>query len=241
MTVTLGITGPALTAAAILASLLVAVLLCYGLPLVIRAAQAHRWRRRGAGLLALTYDDGPDPTTTPAVLSVLNEFDARATFYLVGFRAESAPGVIDRMAAEGHELATHTHRHKNAWKVGPVREFQDSGRAYRTLGRWIDPGAAYRPPFGKISLPTWLRMRSRGRRVDWWTVAALDTLDTFPDAKKFAEEILDGGGPVVLMHCHHAEPHRRAFVLALTRELAIGAKSRGIRLVTMSELEASCR
>jgi len=241
LTATLGITGPAWAAVAVFATLLAIAVLCYGLPLAIRACQTRRWRRRGRGLLALTYDDGPDPTTTPAVLGVLQEFDAKATFYLVGFRAESAPDVIDRMVSEGHELATHTHRHKNAWKVGPIREFRDSGLAYRTLAPWVGPKAAYRPPFGKISLPTWLRMRSKGRRVDWWTVAALDTLDTFPAPERLAEKILDRGGPVVLMHCHHAEPHRRAFVLALTRELVSGAKSRGIRLVTMSELEASCR
>ena len=218
-----------------------ALMVCYALPLLIRAAQVRRWKRSGRGMLALTYDDGPDPVTTPAVLDLLAELRAKATFYLVGFRAQSEPGMIDRAAAEGHELATHTHLHKNAWKVGPLREFRDSARAYRTLARWVGPRAAYRPPFGKVSLPTWLQMRLRGRRVDWWTVAALDTLDRFPDPGTLAAEILDRGGPVVLMHCHHAEPHRRAFVLTLTRALAEGASSRGIRLVTMSELEASCR
>ena len=217
MTATFASTGPAWAAAIGIAALLTLTLVCYACPLAIRWAQARRWRRRGAGMLALTYDDGPDPITTPAVLDALGEFGARGTFYLVGFRAESAPGVIDRIAAEGHELATHTHTHRNAWKVGPLQEFRDSGRAYRTLAPWIGPRAAYRPPFGKISLPTWLRMRLRGRRVDWWTVAALDTRDAFPPPERLAADILADGGPVVLMHCHHAEPHRRAFVLALTR------------------------
>jgi peptidoglycan-N-acetylglucosamine deacetylase len=213
----------------------------YAAPLLIRAQQTRRWKSRGTGMLALTYDDGPDPTTTPAVLQLLNEHDAPATFYLVGFRAESDGAVCDEIKRRSHEIGTHTHRHQNAWKIGPIREYRDAHRAYESLAKWAGPCAPYRPPFGKSSLPTWLSMRLRGRRVDWWTVPALDTGDTFPDPRLFAEQILDAGGPVVLMHCHHQEPHRRAFVLELTEALIQGARSRGIRLVTMSDLVASCR
>jgi len=213
----------------------------YSLPLLIRASQVKRWRRRGAGMLALTYDDGPDPTTTRGVLELLRSHDAPATFYLVGFRAEQEPDVCDEIAASAHEVGTHTQSHKNALKIGPIRECRDAHRAYVSLAPWVAPDAPYRPPFGKASLPTWLSMRLRGRRVDWWTVPALDTKDTFPDPVTFAGEILDSGGPVVLMHCHHQEPHRRAFVLDLTAALIEGARSKGIRLVTMSDLEASCR
>ncbi|MEM9374044.1 MAG: polysaccharide deacetylase family protein [Planctomycetota bacterium] len=216
-------------------------LLCYVLPLLIRAAQARRWRARGTGLLALTYDDGPDPTTTRAVLGLLAHHEAPATFYLVGFRADQNPDVCDEISAAGHELGSHTHRHRNAWKIGPIAELRDAHRGCRSLATWIPHDAPYRPPFGKTSLPTWLSMRLAGRRVDWWTVAAQDTGDAFPDPASFAKEILDTGGPVVLMHCHHNEPHRRVFVLALTEALIEGAKSRGVRLVTVSELEASCR
>lgn len=214
---------------------------CYAAPLLIRAAQVKRWKTKGAGLIALTYDDGPDPVTTRETLALLNRHGVHATFYLVGFRADQDPAVCDEIKASGHELGTHTHSHKNAWKTGPFAEFADAHRAYDSLARWVAPDAPYRPPFGKASLPTWLSMRLRGRQVDWWTVPALDTKDTFPDPGPFADQILDTGGPVVLMHCHHQEPHRRAFVLALTEALIERARSRGIRPVTMSELRSSCR
>ncbi len=214
---------------------------CYGVPLAIRAAQVKRWNARGAGVLALTYDDGPDPTTTRAVLDLLDREQAPATFYLVGFRADQDPEVCDEIVSRGHELGTHTHRHKNAWRIGPLAEYKDAHRAYDSLSRWVDADAPYRPPFGKASLPTWLSMRLRGRPVDWWTIPAEDTKDRFPDPAEFAQRVVDSGGPVVLMHCHHQEPHRRAFVLSLTSALIEAARSRGIRLVTMSDLRASCR
>lgn len=217
------------------------VFAAYGVPLVIRARQVSRWRRLGKGVIALTYDDGPDPVTTRAVAALLADLDVRATFYLVGFRAERTPDAIDELVGHGHELGTHTHRHKNAWKMGPVREIRDANRAYRTLDAWVGADAPYRPPFGKISLPTWASMRRRGRRVDWWNTATLDTLDTFPDPEALAASIVEAGGPVVLMHCHHAEAHRRAFVLDLTRALVDRARGAGLRLVTVSELEAMCR
>lgn len=61
------------------------------LPLLIRARQVARWRRCAPDLLALTYDDGPDNTTTPAVLELLDELGVPATFILVGFRSGANP------------------------------------------------------------------------------------------------------------------------------------------------------
>lgn len=218
-----------------------AIVLCYALPLLIRARQVARWRRCAPDLLALTYDDGPDNTTTPAVLDLLDELGVPATFYLVGFRSQANPDALGRIRESTHELATHTHSHKNAWKKGPWFECKDARRAYRTLAGTVPHDAPYRPPFGKISLPTALAMYGAGRRVDWWTAPANDTSDTLPPPAVRARELLETGGPVILMHCHHAEPHRREFVLGLTRELVRQGFDRGRRFVTVAQLRESLR
>lgn len=217
------------------------VLAAYAGPLALRAAQARRWRKHGRGLMALTYDDGPDAVTTPAVLSLLDGLGVPATFYLVGFRGEEQAEVARSMIRPGHELGTHTHSHKNAWKKGPMFEWRDAMRAYRTLGDVVSPEAPYRPPFGKMSLPVWVGMRLRGRRVDWWNDATNDTRRPDQDPRALAEHLVNSGGPTVLMHCHHAEPERRAFVLALTRELVELGRARGLRFVTVGGLEEACR
>ncbi|MBX3707334.1 MAG: polysaccharide deacetylase family protein [Pseudomonadales bacterium] len=207
----------------------------YLLPQAYRLLQVRRWNRQ-RGLLALTYDDGPDPVTTPALLDLLDELGAPATFYLTGFRAEGCPEVIERLRGSRHELGTHAHFHWHGWRISPLREYRNAMAGYRTLAGVVAPDAPFRPTFGKITLPTLLGMWRRGRRVDWWSIPTNDTDDEFEDPGRLARSILDRGKTVVLMHCHHDEPHRRAFILATTRALVEQARERRIELVTMAGL-----
>ncbi|WP_233568081.1 polysaccharide deacetylase family protein [Cohnella faecalis] len=62
--------------------------------------------------VALTFDDGPDPTDTPRILDLLKKYDAKATFFVMGRKAEEHPDILRRAAAEGHELANHTFTHR---------------------------------------------------------------------------------------------------------------------------------
>jgi peptidoglycan/xylan/chitin deacetylase (PgdA/CDA1 family) len=215
--------------------MVICFMLMYGLPLVVRWAQVKRWKRIPRRL-ALTYDDGPDEVTTIAVLDLLDELGVDATFYLVGFRAEKCQGVLERLSSSRHQLATHTHSHKNAWKKMPWFEFGDSMRAYTTLSGAVGSREAYRPPFGKITALTMIGMWIKGRPVHWWTVAANDTLDSFDDPFDVARDMLDRGQSVVLMHCHHNDEHRRDYVLGLTKELVEQGRSRGVEMVTMHGL-----
>lgn len=68
-------------------------------------------RRTGNATVALTFDDGPDPVNTPALLDVLKENGVKATFCLVGFRARDYPDIVRRIAAEGHTLCNHSWQH----------------------------------------------------------------------------------------------------------------------------------
>ena len=69
-------------------------------------------RNRAAGrVVALTFDDGPDPEITPRVLDLLRERGVRATFFLVGAKAERHPELVRRIAAEGHDTGIHTWEH----------------------------------------------------------------------------------------------------------------------------------
>ncbi len=76
---------------------------------------------RSAGCLALTYDDGPEPVLTRRVAEVLARHGVRATFFLLGRRAEAAPAVADALLDAGHELGCRSYEHLNAWKHWPRR------------------------------------------------------------------------------------------------------------------------
>ncbi len=65
------------------------------------------------GKIALTFDDGPDPEWTPAILDILKAKKVKATFFVIGENAEANPGLVSRIIAEGHELGNHTFTHPN--------------------------------------------------------------------------------------------------------------------------------
>jgi peptidoglycan/xylan/chitin deacetylase (PgdA/CDA1 family) len=68
-------------------------------------------RRTGSPVVALTFDDGPDPENTPKILDVLKQYGVKATFCVVGFRARDHPDLIRRIVAEGHTLCNHSWQH----------------------------------------------------------------------------------------------------------------------------------
>lgn len=67
--------------------------------------------------IALTFDDGPDPTTTPAILDILRSYGLKATFFVIGARAQQHPELIRRIVSEGHTLGNHTYYHRDMTRL----------------------------------------------------------------------------------------------------------------------------
>jgi peptidoglycan/xylan/chitin deacetylase (PgdA/CDA1 family) len=87
-------------------------------PDVIVGSTAHKSGKH----IALTFDDGPDPTWTPQVLDLLDQYDARATFCLVGTSAQANPDLVRRIADDGHALCDHTMTHDEGLPSLPVED-----------------------------------------------------------------------------------------------------------------------
>jgi peptidoglycan-N-acetylglucosamine deacetylase len=105
--------------------------------------------RRG---VALTFDDGPHPEGTPAVLDLLGEANAKAIFFLIGEQVERWPEIAERIAREGHTVALHGHRHRNLLRVPPKALASDLERGARTIADAAGTAPAlYRPPYGIFS------------------------------------------------------------------------------------------
>jgi peptidoglycan-N-acetylglucosamine deacetylase len=148
--------------------------------------------------IALTFDDGPDPATTPAILDVLARHGMRATFFLVGERAARHPDLVRRIAGEGHEIGNHSWDHPSLPTL-PSRAVADQLR--RTRAALAPHGEALmRPPFGNQTLRTWLAARRLGYRVVIWTVMGEDWRDDA--AETIAGRILARAAPgaIVLLH-----------------------------------------
>ena len=134
-------------------------------PIVPAVAEAMAVPRRlpaGTSGVALTFDDGPHPEGTPAVLDLLAEAGARATFFLVGEQAERFPDVARRIADEGHLVALHAYRHRNQLRLAPGAFRRDLEHGARVVEQATGRRPSlYRPPYGIFS-PAGLAIARRG-------------------------------------------------------------------------------
>jgi len=120
--------------------------------------------------VALTFDDGPDPAWTPAFLEVLATWRARATFFMLGSMAASAPGLAAEIAAAGHEVAVHGWAHQYTVLRGPRAVADDLARARDAVAAaaGVRP-RFYRPPYGVLSAGALAAARRLGLTPVLWT------------------------------------------------------------------------
>jgi peptidoglycan-N-acetylglucosamine deacetylase len=171
-------------------------------PPVCDALGVSRRLPSGTRGVALTFDDGPHPEGTPALLDLLGEAGVRATFFLVGEQVERWPALAGRIAADGHQVALHGHRHRNLLRVPPPALARDLDRGARVLEHATGRATAlYRPPYGMFS-PAGLRIvRRRGWRPLLWSRWGHDWR-RFITAERIAGEVTRdlADGDVVLLH-----------------------------------------
>lgn len=118
----------------------------------------------------LTFDDGPIPEITPAVLDILHKEDVHATFFMVGENAMRYPDLVDRVRHEGHRIGCHTYHHLKGWGMSVKEYIQDVDMCDSYLGGT----RLFRPPYGRIRILQWIRLRRRGYRIVLWNVLTRD-------------------------------------------------------------------
>jgi peptidoglycan/xylan/chitin deacetylase (PgdA/CDA1 family) len=189
-------------------------------------------------IVALTFDDGPDPEVTPRILDVLGAHGARATFFVLGERAARYPEMIRRMHREGHTVGTHTHRHRLRFHFGSPtyvqREIEDAIDV--VAGILPTRPTLFRPPQG-LRTPCFASgwRRTSGLTCVTWSVRGLDSRVTTAGAIRLAP------GAIITLHDGTGlggTEDRRPTLDALTAILA-ECKARGLRCVALGELEGA--
>jgi peptidoglycan/xylan/chitin deacetylase (PgdA/CDA1 family) len=170
-------------------------------PFVAAAFRIPRRLESPAGI-AITFDDGPHPQGTPAVLRELERAGARATFFLVGEQVERRPSLAAEIAAAGHEIGIHGYRHILLLRRSPRALRADFARAADVIG-----GATgsvprlYRPPYGVFSVPALLLVHRLGWQPLLWSRWGRDWEASATSEKIAARAARDlAGGDVVLLH-----------------------------------------
>ncbi|MCG7408885.1 polysaccharide deacetylase family protein [Paenibacillus sp. ACRRX] len=152
--------------------------------------------------VALTFDDGPDPYYTPRLLDMLKEHGVKATFFVLGSRAELYPELIKRMHMEGHQIGIHNYSHKSNWIMTPfcVRRQHIERSAAIVEQITGERPAFYRPPWGLLNLGDLFLLR-KSYQVVLWSVMGRDwklQADVTRWKRYIAEQVQPGS--IILLH-----------------------------------------
>ena len=189
------------------------------------------------GAVVLTFDDGPHPEGTPAMLDALERAGARATFFLVGEQVDRDPALAAEVAAAGHGIAVHGYRHRNQLRLTPGMVRSDTDRGLATIAEATGTAPSlYRPAYGIFSAGGLSAVRRVGLEPLLWSRWGRDWA-----ASASADSVADrvtrglGAGDVLLLHDadHYSVPGSwRATAAALPRVLEEIAR-RGLHTVAL--------
>lgn len=185
------------------------------------------------GYVALTFDDGPSGELTEKLLDGLRQRDARATFFLCGYRMEQYPSALERYLAEGHEVGVHSTVHTNLTKLSAEQVHEDmqetAQKIYEATG--VRP-VVMRPPGGAYDDTVLKEAGDEGMSVILWSVDPRDWASHDSRAVLSTMARKAGNGDVILMHDMWESSVRAAL------ELVDALQEKGYCFVTVSELAA---
>lgn len=164
----------------------------------------NRSRVEGERSVALTFDDGPDPVDTPKLLDLLREKNVKATFFVVGNRADQHPEVVRRAWAEGHLIANHTWSHRYLFCfLTPSRLRAEIERGTESVRRICGfRPRLFRSPVGLRHPLLGPYLKDAGLEYISWTIRTRDTFAK--DSGVLTQRILKeaAGGDIILLHDH---------------------------------------
>lgn len=203
-------------------------------PLLIRKINTNKLE------IFLTFDDGPDAKCTPAVLNLLREEGALATFFVIGERAKKNPALVERIIQEGHSVFSHSsdHHYRNyfrgkdrlkVWLTESLRELELQTKS---------PQKVFRPPAGVLTPPLVEIAQELGIPLILWNQRFYDSVRPWSEAagKRSAQNVCPGD--IVLLHDSQKTQHCSVF-LGTLRVYLQDIKNRGFLFsnLTLSQIE----
>jgi peptidoglycan-N-acetylglucosamine deacetylase len=186
---------------------------------------------RSAKAVCLTFDDGPHPDHTPALLDVLGRAGVRATFFVIGQRAAAHPEFVRRMVAEGHAVGHHTYSHSDPRETPAARLAVEIEQTGDVLTRAVGTSSTlFRPPHGQLTPAKLWRLWRLGMTVALWNVDPRDfacgSADELADRLRRHEP---QGGDVILFH------DDRPFAYAALPEFIARVRTAGLTFATLPD------
>jgi len=194
-------------------------------------------------VVALTFDDGPSITGSPAILDILDKYGVKATFFVIGGEIIKDPDSVFRMDDSGHDVGNHFHSNKRLKDI-PYKDAvsginQTNNSIFSVIGKWPD---YFRPPGGKC--PDYLSdyIKSKNMKVIGWTINAEDYTEFTEGfeieknykeiAESLTEKVLEEVTPGAIVLLHNGS---KQTIMALPK-IIDGLRKKGYGFVTISEL-----
>jgi peptidoglycan/xylan/chitin deacetylase (PgdA/CDA1 family) len=174
----------------------------------------------------LTFDDGPNPLSTPPLLKLLQDLQAKACFFCVGDNVRKYPGLAAKIMAEGHSLANHGYHHLNGWKTKTEEYVADVDKA-----SGLTPLRLFRPPYGRITRAQAASLHSTYEIV-MWSILSWDFhpgVNTTECLRKMRAGIFPGA--ILAMHDHPRCMHKTRDCL---KTLLPEFKAKGLTFAALS-------
>ncbi len=156
----------------------------------------------------LTFDDGPHPEITPKVLKILDDYNAKATFFCVGENVEKFPEAFALLKANGHSTGNHSYNHLNGWKTANSDYYKNIEKSNQFINSKL-----FRPPYGRIS-PSQIKHLKKNYKIVMWSVLSYDF-----DARVSKEDCLEksiknsSAGSIIVFHDSEKSEEKMLFAL----------------------------
>ena len=183
----------------------------------------------GGKMIALTFDDGPNPATTPTLLATLQRYGVHATFFALGQEAQASPNLIKQEAAQGNEVASHTWDHADLTTLSSAAQTQEIMSAHNLINQLTGQNVMlYRPPYGNYNATT---LAATDLTAVCWSV---DTNDWryVNNSQAVIDNALSSAhdGAIILIHDIHS------WSVAAVPTIIERLKAEGYQFVTVSQL-----
>jgi len=197
----------------------------------------YREGPRNVKKVALTFDDGPDSVYTPQILDVLRKHKVKATFFLVGERAELFPDVVKKIVKGGHVIGNHSMTHPNIMKLNKEQTFQEIQKCEDVLSALTGyKPALFRSPYGSLDSQKVEEISELDVKLIAWNIDSLDWKSL--TAEQVKANILENvrEGSIILQHSSGSKKENLTGSVAALDEVIKTLKKEKYKFVTVSEL-----
>lgn len=160
----------------------------------------------------LTFDDGPTPGVTEWILSTLEKYDAKATFFVLGKNAELYPDLYQKILDAGHKIGNHTYSHQKGWRMSLERYLEDIDCADDLLKSEL-----FRPPYARVT-PSQMRAVAKRFKIVMWSIVSHD-YNRHLSPQRVLRNVLDEIEPGSIIVFHDSDKAFYNMSYALTRTL----------------------